>query len=44
MLGKEGNTSADDVPGWSRTEMTETRKSRAQELLGDTAPELITED
>jgi 4-carboxymuconolactone decarboxylase len=41
MLGNEENTSADDVPGWSCTEMSEIGKSRAQELLGDTAPELV---
>ena len=35
-----------DVRGWSRAEMTDTGKTRAQELLGDTAPELarLTDD
>src|ERR1700691_4915593 len=40
MLEDRGNARTNEVPGWSRAEMTDTGKTRAQELLGDTAPEL----
>jgi hypothetical protein len=40
MLEDRGNTDTSDVPEWSRAQMTDTGKSRAQKLLGDTAPEL----
>jgi hypothetical protein len=40
MLEDRGNTDTSDAPEWSRAQMTDTGKSRAQKLLGDTAPEL----